>query len=127
MNLKRRRSPVDYSLCTDTLTVLRDEGGGQYSYKTYPSAFLVESKRATVDRHGQTERNAPALIVIPDDGTGEIPLRVGDKVVRGEEIAPLSREAWAALIPSRVPGMVIVREVVPCYWRGVLTHTEGRG
>jgi len=43
----------------------------------------------------------------------------------GPEIT--GREDWAALIPSKVPGLVVVKYVDPKYYHGTIVHTEAGG
>lgn len=118
----RPRPPVDYSKCNQTVTVYHKDGEG-YTRTVVKRAFLDFKKTQNVDKTGSREVNS-FLLVVPCAVQG---IFAGDKVLLGvgEEIA--SREAWAALIPSRVPGLVIVQYVDPKYWQGRLVHVEAGG
>lgn len=118
----RPQSPVDYSKCNQTVTIYHKDGE-TYTRTVTKRAFLDFRKTQNVDKTGSREVN-PFLLVVPCAVQGVF---VEDKVLLGvgEEIA--SREAWAALIPSRVPGLVIVQYVDPKYWQGRLVHVEAGG
>lgn len=118
----RPHSPVDYSKCNQTVTIYRKDGE-TYTRTVAKRAFLDFRKTQNVDKTGSREVNS-FLLVVPCAVQGVF---VGDKVLLGvgEEIA--SREAWAAMIPSRVPGLVIVQYVDPKYWQGRLVHVEAGG
>ena len=76
-----------------------------------------------MDKTGSSEVNS-FLLVIPGQ---TVPVAVGDKVLLGEGPEVNSREGWAALIPVKVPGLVVVRYVDPKYWNGAVVHTEAGG
>ena len=120
--LKRRECPVSYDLCTQTVTVYHQDGDS-YSRKVFHNAFLDFKKTQNVEKTGSSETNS-FLLVIPGD---TVPVAVGDKVLLGEGAEITTRAAWAALIPVKVPGLVVVRYVDPKYWNGVLVHTEAGG
>ena len=117
------RSPVDYSLCNQTVTVYHWDGKEAYNRAVFDRAFLDFRKTRNVDKTGSTEANS-FLLVIPGP---VVPVAVGDKVLLGEGPEIATREAWAALIPSKVPGLVVVKYVDPKYWRGQVVHTEAGG
>lgn len=120
--LKRRECPVSYDLCTQTVTVYHQDGDS-YSRKVFHNAFLDFKKTQNVEKTGSSETNS-FLLVIPGD---TVPVSVGDKVLLGEGAEIATRAEWAALIPVKVPGLVVVRYVDPKYWNGVLVHTEAGG
>ena len=117
----RRRIPVDYSKCNQTITIYH-ENNGVYE-KTVCRAFFDFKKAQSLGQSGKQENNT-SLIVIPIEAQ---PVFVGDKVVLGigEEIT--TREAWAKLIPSVVPNMCNVRYVDPKYFGGKVIHWECGG
>lgn len=122
--LKPRSSPVDYRMCDQTVTIYHWDGGETYTTKvTKKGAFLDRKKTQNVDKTGNKEASS-FLLVIPGS---EVPVAVGDKVLEGEGEEISTREAWAALIPSKVPGLVVVKWVDPKYWRGAVVHTEAGG
>lgn len=115
--------PVDYSLCNQTVTVYHWDGAAAYTRTVIHGAFLDFKKTENVDKTGSSEVNS-FLLVIPGQ---TVPVAVGDKVLLGEGPGVNSREEWAALIPVKVPGLVVVRYVDPKYWNGAVVHTEAGG
>ncbi len=118
----RRGCPVDYRLCNQTVTVYHKDGDA-YTRKVFDKAFLDFKKTENVDKTGSTESNS-FLLVIP--GSEQV-VFVGDKVLLGvgEEIT--NREQWAALVPTKRAGVVVVKYVDVKYWRGKIVHTEAGG
>lgn len=123
VNVKPRLSPVDYRLCNQTVTIYHWDGGAGYTRKVIENAFLDIKKVQNVDKTGSSEANG-FLLVIPGS---VVPVAVGDKVILGEGPEVATREAWASFIPSKVPGLVVVKYVDPKYWRGSVVHTEAGG
>ena len=123
VRIKRRTSPVDYRLCNQTVTVYHWDGGTEYTRKVFDNAFLDFKKTQNVDKTGSSEANS-FLLVIPGSS---VPVAVGDKVLLGEGPEIATREAWAAFIPVKVPGLVVVKYVDPKYWNGSIVHTEAGG
>ncbi len=124
VRVKRREGPVDYSLCDQTVTVYHWDGGNGYRRKVIEKgAFLDFKKVQDVGKTGSTEVNS-FLLVIP---CTEIPIAVGDKVLHGTGPEIASREDWAGFIPSKVPGLAVVKWVDPKYWKDRLVHVEAGG
>lgn len=124
VNIKRRTSPVDYRLCNQTVTIYHWDGGTTYTRKVIKDgAFLDFKKTQNVDKTGSREVNS-FLLVIPGS---EVSVAVGDKVIRGEGPEINTREGWAAFIPAKVEGLVVVKYVDPKYWHGTVVHTEAGG
>lgn len=124
LTIKRRLSPVDYSLCNQTVTIYHWDGKNTYTRKVIEKgAFLDFKKVQNVDKIGSSEANT-FLLVIPG---AVVPIAVGDKVLHGVGPEIATREDWAALIPSKVPGLVVVKYVDPKYWHGSVVHTEAGG
>lgn len=122
--VKRRNSPVDYSLCDQTVTVYHWDGKDTYTRKVIEKgAFLDFKKVQGVSKTGSAEANS-FLLVIP---CSKVPVAVGDKVIHGEGKEIETREDWAGLHPSKVPGLVVVRWVDPKYWKDQLVHVEAGG
>lgn len=119
----RRRPPPCYRLCRQTVTVYRQEAPGQYSRRVFRGAFLERRRQVETGRTGSAGESS-FLLVIPGE---EVPVRPGDKVLPGEGPEITDREGWSALIPARVPGLVVVGYVEPRYWQGKLCHTEAGG
>lgn len=121
--LKRRDCPVDYRMCNQTVTVYHWDGKDSYTKKVFTEAFLEFKKTQNVDKTGSSESNS-FLLVIPGS---TVPVAVGDKVILGVGPDVPTREAWASFIPSKVPGLVVVKYVDPKYWHGAVVHTEAGG
>lgn len=120
----KRRSPVDYRLCNQTVTIYHWDGKETYTRKVIEKgAFLDWRKNRNVEKTGSTEASA-FLLVIP---CAESPVAVGDKVYDGEGPEVSTREEWAAFIPARVPGLVVVKYIDPKYWRDRMVHVEAGG
>lgn len=114
--------PVDYRLCNQTVTVYHQEGD-KYTRAVHKNAYLDFRKTQTVDKTGSREANSFLLIVPGAVQT----VFVGDKVLLGEGKEITSRADWAAFIPSKVPGLVVVDYADPKYWAGKIVHTEAGG
>lgn len=121
--LRPRTGTPDYRLCCHTVTIYHWDGEKAYTTTVRDNAYLDFRKNYNVDRTGSREANS-FLLLLPGD---VVPVAVGDKVLvgRGEEIS--SREEWAALLPSKVPGLVVVKWVDPKYQNGRIVHTEAGG
>ena len=122
MLMLRPTCPVDYRLCNQTVTVYHQENG-RYTRTVHKRAFLDFKKTQTVDKTGSKEANS-FLLVIP--GAAQT-VFVGDKVLLGEGPEITDRAAWAAFIPSKVTGLVVVGYADPKYWNGTMVHTEAGG
>lgn len=123
VRIKPRKSPVNYDLCNQTVTIYHDNGDRTYKRKVFNNAFLDFRKTQNVDKTGSSEVNS-FLLVIPGSS---VPVVVGDKVISGVGPEITTREAWAAFIPAKVPGLVVVKYVDPKYWHGSVVHTEAGG
>jgi len=122
--VKRRENPLDYRLCNQTVTLYHWDGKDIVTRRVIEKgAFLDFKKVQDVSKTVSTEVNG-FLLVIP---CAEIPVAVGDKALLGEGPEITSREEWSGFIPSKVPGLVVVKYVDPKYWRGRLVHVEAGG
>lgn len=123
MLILKRAAPIKYDvLCRQTVTVYHQEEG-KYTRKVHERAFLDFRKNLSVDNTGSKEANS-FLLILPG-AVQEV--FAGDKVLLGTGPEIATREAWAAFIPSKVPGLVVVSYVDPKYWDGKLVHTEAGG
>lgn len=122
VRIKRRTCPVDYRMCNQTITVYR-KVGEEYTRTVIENAFFDFKKNQSVEKTGSKEANS-FLLVIPGDTQTVF---VGDKVMIGEGPEISTREAWAAFIPAKVPGLVVVNYADPKYWNGKIVHTEAGG
>ena len=110
----RNLIPLDYTLCSMTVTVY-DPAGGRRVIENAHYEFTREDTVAT----GKTSESSGFLLVIP----GEDPIAPGDKVVLGigEETV------FEVLNPVAFPTLGIVKSVKPRYFLGRPCHTEARG
>lgn len=121
----------DYSLCQQTVTVYRFDGS-TLTRTVYHKAYLDSKKTESVKLTGSSESNG-FLLVIPNGiaGNATPDVRVGDKVAHGEGPTPSAgddvAEFWRSLIPTKVPGLCVVRHVSQKYWAGRPVHVEAGG
>lgn len=120
--LMLKRSPVSYGLCNQTVTIYHTDGQ-TYTRTVRHDAFLDFKKTQNIDKTGSRESNS-FLLVLPGN---TVAVSVGDKVVMGEGPECSTREEWSALIPAKVPGLVVVQYVDPKYWGNEIVHTEAGG
>lgn len=124
VRVRRRNGPADYRLCNQTVTLYHWDGGDAVTRQVIEKgAFLDFKKVQDVSKTGSSEVNS-FLLVIP---CSESPVSVGDKVLLGEGPELASRADWAGFIPSKVPGLVVVKYVDPKYWQGRMVHVEAGG
>lgn len=123
MVIRRRKGPVDYSLCNQTVTLYHWDGSTCVRKVIEKGAFLDFKKVQGVSKTGSREVN-DFLLVIP---CSEIPVTVEDKVILGEGPEIITREDWAGFIPAKVQGLVVVKYVDQKYWKGQLVHVEAGG
>jgi len=116
MRKQRNTVPLDYSLCTMTVTVYHREG---LTRRVIRGVHYEFTHAGTVTA-GMAARQGNFLLVIP----GEDPIAVGDKVVLGEGPAI---ERWGELNPADTPTLGVVASVKPRFFRGTPCHTEARG
>ena len=119
----RPACPVDYRLCNQTVTIYHWDGKESYTSTVRTDAFLDFKKTQNVDKTGSREAGS-FLLVIPGS---VVSVAVGDKVLHGEGPEVATRADWAALIPSKVEGLVVVKYVDPKMWHGCVVHTEAGG
>ncbi len=116
-----RNNPVNYGLCSQTVTVYHQDKATKEITKTiHNRAFLEFRKNQNVDKTGSSEVNS-FLLVLP---CNEQTVFVGDKVFRG--VGP-DVTNWAQFIPVNVPDLVVVKSVDPKFWDGKLVHIEAGG
>lgn len=122
MHFRRNTCPVNYALCDQQVTVYHKEAD-TITRKVYDRAFLDFRKTLTTDKTGSKEANT-FLLVIPG---AEQAVFIGDKVMLGEGPEVATAKEWAAMVPVKVPGLVVVSYADPKYWRGSIVHTEAGG
>lgn len=118
----RQCCPVNYRLCNQVVTVYH-KGGDTYTRAVYNRAFLDFKKTQNVDKTGSSEASS-FLLAIPCDHQVVFP---GDKVFHGTGPEITTREEWAAFIPTKVPGLCVVKYADVKYWRGRIVHVEAGG
>ena len=118
----RRKNPVDYRLCNQTVTVYHKDGEA-YTRTVHKNAFLDFRKNQTVDKTGSTESNS-FLLVIPGDSQMVF---VGDKVLLGEGPEITNVDQWKKFIPSTTLNLVVVKYVDPKYWGTQMVHVDAGG
>lgn len=116
-----KKSPVDYRLCNQTVTIYHKDGD-KFTRKTV-KAFLDMKKTQNVDKTGSKEANS-FLLVVPGDTQA---CYVGDKVYLGEGQEITTAEQWRSFIPANVPGLCVVQYVDVKIWNGQIVHTEAGG
>lgn len=122
MLMRKNTCPVDYRMCTQTVTVYHREGDA-YTRTVHDRAYLDFRKNQTVDKTGSRESNS-FLLVIPGESQMVF---VGDKVMLGKGPEVSTREQWLEFIPSKVSGLVVVSYVDPKYWGTQMVHVEAGG
>ena len=119
----KRRGPIDYRLCNQTVTIYHCDGKDTFAQQVIHNAFLDFRKNQNVNKTGSHEVNS-FLLVIPTD---KVIVSPKDKILQGEGPEIATREAWSKFIPANVPGLVVVKYVDPKYWYGKLVHLEAGG
>lgn len=120
----KRKAPLNYALCNQTVTVYRASLDGEFSCtKTvYYNAFLDFKKVVSVNKTGSKEANSFLLVI-----RGNADLKPKDKVLLGVGEDIPSREEWARFIPSNRAGLVVIETVDPKYYNGEVCHVEAAG
>ena len=121
----RRRDPVDYSKCNQTVTIYHNASGT--ITKKVMTAFFDFRKTENVTRTGSREANTFLLVIPVKNTDGSQPVFVGDKVMLGVGADISTAAQWAALIPATTPGMAVVSYVDPKFWQGAVIHWEAGG
>ena len=118
----RKKCPINYDLCNQTVTVYHKDGDS-ITRTVHSNAFFEHKKTQNIDKTGSREANT-FLLVIPGNKQSVF---VGDKVLRGRGPVISTRGEWAAFIPAKVPSLAVVNYVDPKYWCDELVHTEAGG
>ena len=112
----KKRIPLDYSLCTMTVTVYRREGLTREVVEGVHFEFTDELRT----ENGRSTETRGFLLVIP----GIFGIEPGDKVALGVGPADIP---WESLTPALVPDLAVVKTVKPRFFRGMPCHVEARG
>ena len=119
--LSRKRSPLTYRQCRQTVTVYHREGD-TVQRTVFRRAFLDYKKTQNVDKTGRREANS-FLLVLPTDTPV---IAVGDRVLPGEGPEVTAAE-WGAFIPAMVPGLLVAQYVDDKYYGAQMVHQEAGG
>ncbi len=112
-----------YRFCNQTVTVYHRADTDEIERTVYTNAFLDRQKVLNINKTGSAESNG-FLLVIP----GNPPIQVGDKVLEGEGEAIATDADWRSLIPAKVPGLVVIKQVDPKRdGKGNVVHVEAGG
>ena len=114
-------NPLDYSLCTQTVTVYRKQADRILRQVVENCYFRLEHQHK-VEALG-SRREKAFLLIVP----GEDPcVFAGDRVLEG--IGPeIEMEQWNRFIPALVDGLVEVSYTAPYCWEGSICHVEAGG
>lgn len=124
--LRKQANPVEGAyalLCDRAVTVYHRNGTDSITRTVHQRAFVDRDKGLNVNKVGAQESTG-YLVVIPGDFQA---CEVGDKIVEGEGPEVATDAQWRELIPSKVPGLVVVKHVDCKPWGGRIAHTEARG
>lgn len=109
--------PLDYSLCNQTVTVYRLEGGS-VKRQVFHNAHYQYTVHQVMDQQGRRQETK-CLLLLP----GEADLQPGDRVYDGIG-TELTTEKWKHFLPVTVTGLSEISYVTPYFWDGQLCHTE---
>ena len=107
---------MDYSLCSQTVTVYR-KSGTEILRQVADHCHLSHVTGTPVENFGKSMEKK-FLLIIPGDS---IPLQPGDRIYHG--IGPETVE-WRTFVPAAVPELYEVGFARPCYWETEVTHWE---
>ena len=119
MLIPRKQSPLDYSLCNQTVTVYRRES----LQRQVLEGVYYDGRREETVRDEQLDAGVHFTLIIP----GQVALAPGDKVLPGVGPVLETAEQWAALTADSLPYLGIVASVSTKYWQGQPCHVEVKG
>lgn len=106
---------MDYSLCSQTVTVYRKEGLEILRW-VVDNCHLAWSVSTPTEPYGKSMEKK-FLLIIP----GEFPLQPGDRIYDG--IGPEEVD-WNTFLPAAVPELLEVSFAKACRWDGETAHWE---
>lgn len=110
--------PLDYSLCTQTVTVYRKQDGYIEKQVLDGCAFSMQLQQSV---YPDGERRSTAFSLIVPGSVRQI--YPGDRILEG--IGPdIQPEQWDTFLPVSVPGLCQVSFVRTCYWGQEICHIE---
>lgn len=107
---------MDYSLCSQTVTVYR-RSGGEISRQVAENCYLSRQLSTPAVSYGKSMEKK-FLLIIPGDA---LPLQPGDRIFDG--IGP-ERVDWSSFVPAAIPQLYEAAFVKPCCWEGQIVHWE---
>ena len=133
---------MTYGLCNQTVTVYNARSE-QY-HKTVIRGAHFDFNRVWRETKTGNVAETKFLLVIPQGADGKtyvLPLSFaaledkknkftladGDKVILGEGPDITTKEQWSAFIPSKVDGLVQIKNADPKFLRGEIVHVEASG
>lgn len=110
-------TPLDYSLCDQTVTLygIRE---GVLLRRVVENCHLAVNRGITESLHGKS-RLSRFLLIIP----GDYDLRPGDRVYGGIGAEEVN---WQTFVPAFTEGLYEIGSVKKQLWAGEVTHVEGR-
>ena len=108
-------NPLDYSLCSQTVTIYRNTEEG-ITRQVAENCHLSGSTHTPAETYGKSLEKRFRLII-----PGDFPLLPADRIFAG--IGPENVE-WESFIPARIPELYEISFVKPCFWEGEITHWE---
>ena len=110
-------TPLDYSLCDQTVTLygIRD---GEILRRVVENCYLAAESAIAENTFGKS-RLKKFLLIIP----GDQDLQPGDRVFDG--IGPETVD-WQTFVPAFTGGLYEIGRVKKQFWENEVTHTEGR-
>ena len=108
-------SPLDYSLCNQTVPLYRKEGD-EVKRQVLSDCYLSASVSTPTETYGKSLEKKFRLII-----PGERPVYCGDRNYAG--IGPEVAD-WNSFVPAAVPMLYEVSFAKPCFWEGEIAHWE---
>ena len=109
-------NPLDYSLCNQTVTFYR-RNGGEIIRKVADNCHLSCKYREATESYGKSMEKK-FLLIIP---AGSVAPQPGDRIYIG--VGP-EEVVWEQFLPALVPEVYEISFVMPCYWEGEIVHWE---
>lgn len=108
-------NPLDYTLCSQTVTVYR-KTGEEITRQVAENCHLSRQLSTPTGNYGKSMEKK-FLLIIPRD----FPLYPGDRIFDG--IGP-EKVIWEQFVPALVPELYEISFAKPCYWEGRIAHWE---
>ncbi len=112
---------LDERLCDRTVTLYSFKEG-LVTRTVVPKAYLQQRKTEKRTNVGHC-REGEVLLILPDP---RISIEPADRVYDGVGPEVTARQ-WPEFVPQLVPGLYQLKYVKPCYFMGILNHTEAGG